>query len=56
MSIDADKARAWLAKGAQPSDTVARLLRLAGVTEAAPVPAAAATTTGRGRARATTNS
>jgi len=29
--IDADKAKAWLAKGAQPSDTVARLLRQAGV-------------------------
>jgi small subunit ribosomal protein S16 len=31
LSVDADKARAWLAKGAQPSDTVARLLRQAGV-------------------------
>jgi small subunit ribosomal protein S16 len=31
LSIDADKAKAWLAKGAQPSDTVARLLRNAGV-------------------------
>ena len=29
--VDADRARAWLAKGAQPSDTVARLLRSAGV-------------------------
>lgn len=32
--IDADKARSWLAKGAQPSETVARLLRVAGVVAA----------------------
>jgi small subunit ribosomal protein S16 len=31
LNIDADKAKAWLAKGATPSDTVARLLRVAGV-------------------------
>jgi len=31
LNVDADKAREWLAKGAQPSDTVARLLRQAGV-------------------------
>ena len=31
IAIDADRAKAWLAKGAQPSDTVARLLRVAGV-------------------------
>ena len=29
--VDAEKAKSWLAKGAQPSDTVARLLRGAGV-------------------------
>jgi small subunit ribosomal protein S16 len=29
--IDADKAKKWLSQGAQPSDTVARLLRQAGV-------------------------
>ncbi len=29
--IDAEKVKAWIAKGAQPSDTVARLLRGAGV-------------------------
>ena len=29
--VDADKAKAWMAKGAQPSDTVARLFRAAGV-------------------------
>jgi small subunit ribosomal protein S16 len=31
LAIDADRAKAWLAKGAQPSDTVARLLRAAGI-------------------------
>ena len=31
VNIDADKAKAWLAKGAQPSDTVARLFRDAGI-------------------------
>lgn len=31
LNIDADKAKAWMAKGAQPSDTVARLFRAAGV-------------------------
>jgi small subunit ribosomal protein S16 len=29
--VDADRIKAWIAKGAQPSDTVARLLRGAGV-------------------------
>jgi small subunit ribosomal protein S16 len=36
VSIDADKAKAWLAKGATPSETVVRLFRIAGVTEAEP--------------------
>jgi small subunit ribosomal protein S16 len=31
ISIDAERAKAWLAKGAQPSDPVARLLTAAGV-------------------------
>jgi small subunit ribosomal protein S16 len=31
LNIDAEKATAWIAKGAQPSDTVARLLRSAGI-------------------------
>jgi small subunit ribosomal protein S16 len=31
LNIDAEKASAWLAKGAQPSDTVLRLLRTAGI-------------------------
>jgi len=34
LNIDADKATAWLAKGAQPSDTVLRLLRRAGIVPA----------------------
>jgi small subunit ribosomal protein S16 len=29
--IDAEKAKQWLAKGAQPSETVERLLRTAGI-------------------------
>jgi small subunit ribosomal protein S16 len=31
LNVDEEKAREWLAKGAKPSDTVARLLRQAGV-------------------------
>jgi small subunit ribosomal protein S16 len=31
LNIDAEKAQAWMAKGALPSDTVARLFRAAGV-------------------------
>lgn len=31
FSIDAEKAKKWLAQGAQPSDTVARLLRSEGI-------------------------
>ena len=33
--VDAEKARAWLDKGAQPSDTVQRLFRQAGILPAA---------------------
>jgi small subunit ribosomal protein S16 len=33
--VDAERARDWLSKGAQPSDTVARLFRAAGVLPAA---------------------
>jgi len=33
--VDADKVKAWLAKGAQPSDTVLRLIRKAGIVPAA---------------------
>ena len=35
VSIDEDRARQWLAKGAQPSNTVARLFRNAGILPAA---------------------
>ena len=31
VEIDAEKATAWLAKGAQPSDTVTRLFRQTGI-------------------------
>jgi small subunit ribosomal protein S16 len=31
VDIDADKAKAWLAKGAKPSDTVERLFKTAGI-------------------------
>lgn len=31
FEVDADRAREWLAKGAQPSDTVARLFKSAGI-------------------------
>jgi small subunit ribosomal protein S16 len=31
LTVDAEKAKAWLAKGAQPSDTVARLFKQAGI-------------------------
>lgn len=31
VNIDAEKAKSWLAKGAQPSDTVIRLFRNAGI-------------------------
>ncbi|HSS35141.1 MAG TPA: 30S ribosomal protein S16 [Patescibacteria group bacterium] len=35
FAVDADKAKKWLAQGAQPSDTVARLFRNAGLLPAA---------------------
>jgi small subunit ribosomal protein S16 len=35
VTIDEEKARQWLEKGAQPSDTVARLFRAAGILPAA---------------------
>ncbi|HET9152462.1 MAG TPA: 30S ribosomal protein S16 [Gemmatimonadales bacterium] len=34
VTVDAEKARAWLAKGATPSDTVQSLLKRAGVAQA----------------------
>jgi small subunit ribosomal protein S16 len=33
ITVDADKARAWMAKGAKPSDTVRSLFKKAGVFE-----------------------
>ncbi|HXE57519.1 MAG TPA: 30S ribosomal protein S16 [Gemmatimonadales bacterium] len=35
VSVNAEKARSWLAKGATPTDTVQSLLRKAGVYQAA---------------------
>jgi small subunit ribosomal protein S16 len=35
FTVDEAKAKAWLAKGAQPSDTVSRLFRQAGILPAA---------------------
>jgi small subunit ribosomal protein S16 len=34
LVVDEEKAKAWLAKGAQPSDTVRRLFKQAGITSA----------------------
>ncbi|MBP5154533.1 MAG: 30S ribosomal protein S16 [Lachnospiraceae bacterium] len=31
VRIDTDKAKEWIAKGARPTDTVAKLLKIAGV-------------------------
>lgn len=39
-SLDADRARDWLAKGAQPSEAAAKILRRAGVLAGSPVAAA----------------
>lgn len=36
LRLDLDKVKAWLAKGAQPSDRVARFLDAAGVAKRAP--------------------
>jgi small subunit ribosomal protein S16 len=33
IEIDAERARDWLQKGAQPTETVARLLKIAGVSQ-----------------------
>ena len=37
--VDETKAKAWLAKGAQPSDTVRRLFAEKGLCERGPIPA-----------------
>jgi small subunit ribosomal protein S16 len=31
IEVDAERARDWMAKGAQPTETVAKLLKIAGV-------------------------
>lgn len=41
MTVDADAAKAWLAKGATPTDTVRALLEKAGLIAAAPKAAVA---------------
>ena len=33
IAVDAERAQGWLQKGAQPTDTAARLLKKAGVTK-----------------------
>ena len=33
IKLDADKAKAWLAKGAQPTDTVKSLLKKSGIVD-----------------------
>ena len=40
VKLNADKALAWLAKGAQPTDTVRQLLKNAGILDKAAAPAA----------------
>lgn len=40
-TLDADRARDWLAKGAQPSEAAAKILRRAGVLAGAPATATA---------------
>jgi small subunit ribosomal protein S16 len=38
LEVDAEKAKAWLAKGAQPSETVRRLFAEKGLIERGPIP------------------
>jgi small subunit ribosomal protein S16 len=33
IAIDEERAKSWLARGAQPSNTVAKLLRIQGITQ-----------------------
>jgi small subunit ribosomal protein S16 len=40
VQIDADRLNAWIGKGALPSDTVAKLMRQAGIGQDAAAPAA----------------
>ena len=41
VQIDADRLAAWIGKGAQPSETVAKLMKQAGIGSAAPAAPAA---------------
>lgn len=47
VKIDAEKARQWVANGAQPTDTVRSLLKRSGVTEGAAAGATGQGETGR---------
>jgi small subunit ribosomal protein S16 len=38
VEVDEEKVKAWLAKGAQPSETVRRLLAERGIMERGPIP------------------
>ncbi len=38
LEVDSDKAKEWLAKGAQPTETVRRLFAEKGIMERGPVP------------------
>ncbi|HWD07979.1 MAG TPA: 30S ribosomal protein S16 [Actinomycetota bacterium] len=40
ITIDGDRALAWIGKGAQPTEAVSRLLEVSGVVERQPKPAA----------------
>jgi small subunit ribosomal protein S16 len=52
IRIDHDKAVEWIRKGAQPSDTVVRLLRRSGIEEGVPEPRIKAPTKAANRASA----
>ena len=45
VQIDADRLKAWIDKGASPSDTVVKLMKQAGIGAPAAAPAPAATAT-----------
>ena len=38
LEVDADKAKEWLSKGAQPTETVKRLFAEKGIVERGPIP------------------
>ncbi len=53
LAVDADKAKKWLAQGALPSVTVARLFKSAGIETAKAAPAKPATAKAAPKAKAT---